>query len=148
MEEEGEACHVPDELQEIGLPVFERVAHHRDEITIEGGLLPHRLGFLREGERCWFVALGEIQRIVVDGNYAQVWFGGQRALLPRSLSALEERLDPALFFRANRHTLINLRMVQGVEPAVGDGYVLTLRDGSEVELSRRQAREFRERMAL
>lgn len=104
--------------------------------------------FLREGERCWFVTLGEIQRIVVDGNYARVWFRDRCVLLARSLNALEARLDPALFFRANRNTLVNLRMVRSVEPSVGDGYVLTMKDGSEVELSRRQAREFRERMAF
>ena len=65
--------------------------------------------FLRDGERCWFVALGEISRIVVDGNYARLWFRGQNALLSRSLAALEARLEPGLFFRANRNTLVNLR---------------------------------------
>lgn len=104
--------------------------------------------FLRDGERCWFVALHEISRIVVDGNYARVWFRGETALLSRSLSALEARLDPALFFRANRNTLVNLRMVRKVELSVGDGYDLTLKDGSTVEVSRRQARELRERLAL
>jgi two-component system LytT family response regulator len=34
-----------------------------------------------------------------------------------------------------------------VSPSIGDGD-LTLDDGSEVEVSRRQARELRERMAL
>jgi len=104
--------------------------------------------FLRDGERCWFVALHEIARIVVDGNHVRVWFRGERAMLPRSLSALEARLDPALFFRANRNTLVNLRMVKAIDLAVGEGYELTLKDGSEVEVSRRQARELRERLAL
>jgi len=104
--------------------------------------------FLRDGERCWFVALSEIQRIVVDGNYARIWFRDQSALLARSLSALEARLDPALFFRANRNTLVNLRMVRGVEPSIADGYLLQLKGGGEVEVSRRQARELRERLAL
>lgn len=104
--------------------------------------------FLREGERCWFVSLGEISRIVVDGNYARVWFRGERALLARSLSALEARLDPAMFVRANRNTLVNLRAVKSVDPWLNDGYLLKLKDGSEVEVSRRQARELRERLAL
>ncbi|MGV8960473.1 MAG: LytR/AlgR family response regulator transcription factor [Stenotrophomonas sp.] len=104
--------------------------------------------FLRDGERCWFVALGEISRIVVDGNYARLWFRDQNALLARSLSTLEARLEPALFFRANRNTLVNLRMVRAVEPSIADGYELTLKDGSCVEVSRRQARELRERLAL
>ena len=104
--------------------------------------------FLRDGEQCWFVALHEISRIVVDGNYARVWFRDENALLARSLSALEARLDPALFFRANRNTLVNLRMVKNIDLAVGEGYDLTLKDGSVVEVSRRQARELRERLAL
>lgn len=104
--------------------------------------------FLRDGERCWFVALGEISRIVVDGNYARLWFRGQNALLSRSLAALEARLEPGLFFRANRNTLVNLRKVRAVELSVADGYELTLEDGGQVEVSRRQARELRERLAL
>jgi two-component system LytT family response regulator len=104
--------------------------------------------FLRDGERCWFVTLADISRIVVDGNYARVWFRDQNAQIGRSLSALEARLDPALFFRANRNTLINLRAVKSVDPWVNDGYLLKLRDGSESEVSRRQAREQRERLAL
>lgn len=104
--------------------------------------------FLRDGERCWFVALADISRIVVDGNYARVWFKGEQALLMRSLSALEARLDAGMFFRANRNTLVNLRHVRGIDLSVGDGYTLALRDGAEVEVSRRQARELRERLAL
>lgn len=104
--------------------------------------------FLRDGERCWFVQLGQVSRIEVDGNYATVHFRGERAMLGRSLATLEGRLDPSLFFRANRNTLVNLRMVVAIDLAVGDGYTLTLKDGAEVEVSRRQARELRERLAL
>lgn len=104
--------------------------------------------FLRDGERCWFVSLGEISHIVVDGNYAHVHFRGQRALLARSLSTLESRLDPALFFRANRNTLVNLQFIEAIEPWVNDGYRVSLQDGAELEVSRRQAKELRERLAL
>ena len=104
--------------------------------------------FLRDGERCWFVALREINRIVVDGNYVKVWFRDQRAMLARTLSALEARLDPALFFRANRNTLVNLRTIVAIDPWVNEGYRLKLKDGTELEVSRRQAKELRERLSL
>lgn len=99
-------------------------------------------------ERCWFLKVGEISHVVIDGNYAHVHFRGQRALVQRSLALLEERLDPAMFFRASRGVLVNLRHVRDVEPGVGDGYTLHLEGGAQVEVSRRQAREFRERLAL
>ena len=104
--------------------------------------------FLRDGERCWFVALRDISHMMVDGNYVRVWFQGQRAMLARSLSALEARLDPTLFFRANRNTLVNLRHIASIDPWVNDGYQIKLRDGNEIEVSRRQARELRERLSL
>ena len=108
----------------------------------------HDQVFLREGERCWFVTLGEVDRIVVEGNYARLWFGGEKVFLQRSLSALEQRIEPGLFFRANRNTLVNLRAIRTIDPWLNDGYLLRLRDGSEVEVSRRQARELRERLSL
>lgn len=104
--------------------------------------------FLRDGERCWFVDVAQIERIVIDGSYAHVHFSGQRALIARSLAALEERLDPELFFRASRTVLVNLRQIERVDPAVGDGYTLRLRSGAEIDVSRRQARSFRERLSL
>lgn len=104
--------------------------------------------FVRDGERCWFVATREITHAVVDGNYVKVWFRNERAQLPRTLSSLEDRLDPALFFRANRNTLVNLRAIAAIDPWVNEGYRIKLEDGAEIEVSRRQARELRERLAL
>ncbi|MCB1640178.1 MAG: LytTR family transcriptional regulator, partial [Xanthomonadales bacterium] len=101
-----------------------------------------------DGERCWFVALRDISHMVVDGNYVRVHFGSEKALLNRSLSALEARLEPNLFFRANRNALVNLRAITQIDPWVNDGYRLRLRDGQTLEVSRRQARELRERLSL
>lgn len=104
--------------------------------------------FLRDGERCWFVRLGDIAGFESCGNYAQAWFEGQRPLINRTLTSLEEKLDPQLFFRASRSHLINLRWIQGIQPWSNDGYRVTLRDGHQVEVSRRQARLLREKLEL
>ncbi|RZL90996.1 MAG: response regulator transcription factor [Variovorax sp.] len=104
--------------------------------------------FLRDGERCWFVRLGDIAGFESCGNYAQAWFEGQRPLINRTLTTLEERLDPQLFFRASRSHLINLRWIQGIQPWSNDGYRVTLKDGHQVEVSRRQAKLLREKLEL
>ncbi|MFG6463506.1 LytR/AlgR family response regulator transcription factor [Roseateles sp. DXS20W] len=104
--------------------------------------------FLRDGERCWFVRLGDIAGFEACGNYAQAWFDGQRPLINRTLTSLEDRLDPQLFFRASRSHLINLRWIQGITPSSSDGYRVTLKDGHQVEVSRRQARLLREKLEL
>lgn len=104
--------------------------------------------FLRDGERCWFVRLGDIAGFESCGNYAQAWFDGQRPLINRTLTGLEEKLDPQLFFRASRSHLINLRWIQAIAPSGSDGYRVTLRDGHQVEVSRRQAKLLREKLEL
>jgi len=104
--------------------------------------------FLRDGDRCWFVRLAEVRLLSVEGNYTRVHFGKEKPLLGRSLQYLEERLDPSVFFRANRQQIVNLDWIERVDPWIGDGLRVVLKDGSEVEVSRRQARELREMMEI
>jgi two-component system LytT family response regulator len=104
--------------------------------------------FVREGERCWFVPVKNIRLLESEGNYTRVHFDEQKPQLFRSLTAMEERLDSKQFFRANRKQVINLAWVDGIEPWFSGGLLVRLKGGMKVELSRRQAQEFRERMSL
>jgi two-component system LytT family response regulator len=114
---------------------------------------PSRLGagrkiFVRDGERCWLVALEEIVLMESEGNYTTLVFGHDRPMLARPLSALEKRLDPTLFFRANRRQIMNLQKVVSIEPAIDGGLRVTLAGGIIVAMSRRQARRFRSQAGL
>jgi two-component system LytT family response regulator len=99
--------------------------------------------FVRDGHRCWFVPLREVSVISSEGNYVRLLWGQERPLLARSLAALEQKLDPKRFFRANRRQLINLDHIAEVELGAGGRLHVSLRDGPEIEVSRRQARLFR-----
>ena len=61
--------------------------------------------FVRDGERCWIVALGDIALFEGEGNYTRLYFDGNRPLIRSSLASLEARLDQDVFFRANRRHL-------------------------------------------
>jgi two-component system LytT family response regulator len=104
--------------------------------------------FVREGERCWFVEVSQIRLLESEGNYTRVHFGDAQPQLFRSLNAMEERLDPKFFFRANRRQIINISWIDKIEPWFSSGLLVQLKGGSKVELSRRQAQDFRERMSL
>jgi two-component system LytT family response regulator len=104
--------------------------------------------FVREGERCWFVEVKTIRLLESEGNYTRVHFADAQPQLFRSLNAMEERLDPKFFFRANRRQIINLAWVEKIEPWFSGGLLVHLKGGAKVELSRRQAQEFREQMSL
>ena len=104
--------------------------------------------FVKDGERCWFVKLSEIRLFESVGNYAKVFFGPNKPLILKSLNALEERLDQKTFFRANRKHIVNLRMIEKIEPYFNGGLLLELKGGEKIEVSRRQTVKFKEMMSL
>jgi two-component system LytT family response regulator len=104
--------------------------------------------FVREGEKCWFVEVGQIRLLESEGNYTRVHFGDAQPQLFRSLNAMEERLDEKFFFRANRRQIINTAWIDRIEPWFSSGLLVHLKGGAKVELSRRQAQDFRDRMSL
>ena len=104
--------------------------------------------FVKDGERCWFVKLSEVRLFESVGNYAKVFFGPNKPLILKSLNSLEERLDDKVFFRANRKHIVNLRMIDKIEPYFNGGLLLELKGGEKIEVSRRQTVKFKEMMSL
>ena len=92
--------------------------------------------------------MGEIRLFESVGNYAKVFFDGNKPLILKSLNALEERLDERMFFRANRKHIINLRWIDKIEPYFNGGLIVELKGGEKIEVSRRQTVKFKEMMSL
>ena len=92
--------------------------------------------------------MNEIRLFESVGNYAKVFFSTHKPLILKSLNALEERLDEKVFFRANRKHIVNLRMIERVEPYFNGGLLLEIKGGEKIEVSRRQAVKFKEMMSL
>src|SRR6478735_4236725 len=104
--------------------------------------------FVKYGKRCWFVKLSDVRLFESVGNYAKVFFAGNKPLILKSLNALEERLDEKIFFRANRKHIVNLRLIEKIEPYFNGGLLLELKGGEKIEVSRRQTVKFKEMMSL
>ncbi len=101
---------------------------------------------LKFGESARIVRLNEIDRIETVGNHAAVHSVYGVAYVLSSLSRIEQRLDPAHFFRVSRHCILRLDAIESLEPDVGYGLIARLRGGNEVEVSRRAAQTLRARM--
>lgn len=125
--------------------VPERSPHSSEPATV---LSENDQVFVKDGERCWFVKLSEVRLFESVGNYAKVFFGINKPLILKSLNALEERLDDKVFFRANRKHIVNLRMIDKIEPYFNGGLLLELKGGEKIEVSRRQTVKFKEMMSL
>jgi two-component system LytT family response regulator len=145
-----EPRRLADALQKLHL----EESHDREGMTDEeistNRTLLHETDqvFVKDGERCWFVKLGDIRLFESVGNYAKIYFGPNKPLILKSLNALEERLDEKVFFRANRKHIVNLRLIEKIEPYFNGGLLLDLKGGEKIEVSRRQTVKFKEMMSL
>ncbi|MDX5419408.1 MAG: LytTR family transcriptional regulator DNA-binding domain-containing protein [Hymenobacteraceae bacterium] len=108
----------------------------------------HDQVFVRDGDRCWFVRLSEVKLLEVSGNYSCLYFGKEKPLIQRSLNYMEQRLDPKVFFRVSRQQIVNLKWIERIEPWFSGSLKLYLRDGGELEVSRRQAQRFKELLSF
>ena len=89
-------------------------------------LSPDDKVFVREGDHCWFVEVKRIRLLESEGNYTRVHFDDAQPQLFRSLNAMEARLDPKTFFRANRRQMINLQCIDKIEPWFSGGLLVEL----------------------
>jgi two-component system, LytTR family, response regulator len=104
--------------------------------------------FLTDGDRSWLVQLGDIRLFESVGNYTRVFFGNEKPLIKRSLNELVEKLDERVFFRANRHQIVNVKAIRSMQAWFNGRLLATLVGGQEITLSRRRARAFREHMSV
>lgn len=104
--------------------------------------------FLKDGDKCWFVELSKVRLFESEGNYVRVYFDDQRPLILKSLNGLTERLNEKYFFRASRKHIVNLKWIDKVETWFNGGLLVILKDGTKVEVSRRQSVRLKEMMAL
>ena len=104
--------------------------------------------FVKDGRRCWFVRLGTVRLFEAAGNYTRLYFEGEEPLIHRSLSYLEERLDPGQYFRASRQHIFNLDRVEAMNSRPNGKLIAHLSGDLSVELSHRRSRTFREERSL
>lgn len=104
--------------------------------------------FIKDGEKCWFIKLDQIKLFESEGNYVRIYFDKHKPLVLKSLNSLENKLDPKLFFRANRKFIINLHHITHIENWFNGGLQVTLENERKVEISRRQAVKFKAMMSL
>ena len=54
--------------------------------------------FVKDGDKCWFVNLGDVRIFEIWDNYTRIYFKDQKPMIPKTLQYMESRLDPETFF--------------------------------------------------
>ena len=84
----------------------------------------------------FFVKTTEIDWIEADRNYVRLHVGTVSHTIRERISHLEETLDPRLFARIHRSTIVNLNRVREMQQWFSGDYVVILEDATRLRLSR------------
>ncbi|MFN9117618.1 MAG: LytR/AlgR family response regulator transcription factor [Gemmatimonas sp.] len=91
---------------------------------------------VKQDGRMFFVKTTEIDWIEADRNYVKLHVGKTAHTIRERISHLEETLDPRLFVRIHRSTIVNLNRVREMQQWFSGDYVVILEDGTRLRLSR------------
>ena len=105
-------------------PVTERDRGARDRLMVKSD---GRIRVIRTADIDWCEA---------SGNYVGLHVGAQCHLVRDTMAHLESQLDPRQFIRIHRSTIVNVDRVQEMQPSFSGDYVVVLRGGTRLTLSR------------
>ena len=91
---------------------------------------------IKSGGRVFFLRAREIDWIEAAGNYLKVHVGSESHMIRQTMAAIEEQLDPAMFFRIHRSQIVNLDRIKEMQPLFNGEYEVVLRTGARLTLSR------------
>lgn len=109
----GELLTDPDELSEYG-----------DRLAI------------KDGSSITFVPVKDIDWVDAAGDYMCVHVKGVTHIMRTTMKVLEAKLDPSIFQRVHRSTIVNLQRVEKVSSHINGEFHLTLTCGSSLKMSR------------
>ncbi len=92
------------------------------------------------------ISLADIQKVCFEEGLSFIYTEEGRFMADRSLNYYEEKLESAGFFRSNRTNLVNLDHITTIHKQFKGNYLIELKDGSKIDLSRRKAQILRKKL--
>jgi two-component system, LytTR family, response regulator len=109
---------------------------------------PHRVDrfVIKAGGRVYFVRADEVDWLEAAGNYVKLHVGQEAHLVRETMTSIEARLDPEVFFRIHRCHIVNIERVLELQPWFNGEFVVCLRTGERLTLSRGYREKFQARL--
>jgi two-component system LytT family response regulator len=82
------------------------------------------------------VPVKQIDYMIASGPYAELYVGDKRYLIREKMQSLEERLDPAKFFRIHRSAIVRLELIETLIRHPGGDYAVLLKGGVKLKVGR------------
>jgi len=112
--------------------LFENIKQLKD--PLKKIMLPSQMGFE-------FVNVKDIIRLQADSNYTTFYFTDKKKIVvSKTIKEYEELLAGHDFFRVHQSHIINLQYIKNY--VKGEGGIVVMQDGSEIDVSRRRKEDF------
>jgi len=121
--------------------------HHPPEAVVRDATTFIARFTVREDGRIRFVQATDVDYIEADGNYIIMHVGDARHRVRASLRDVSRQLDPKVFMRVHRSTIVNIHRIREVQPWFGGDYIAILRSGVKLKVSRQRAPQLLRPMA-
>jgi two-component system LytT family response regulator len=86
--------------------------------------------------RVLLLKVDDIDWIEAADNYVNLHAGKESHMMRETLSSLEGKLPPARFMRVSRFAIVNLERIQELQPMFHGEYVVVLKTGTKITLTR------------
>ncbi|HSA57136.1 MAG TPA: LytTR family DNA-binding domain-containing protein [Gemmatimonadaceae bacterium] len=96
--------------------------------------------------RVFFVKVVDVDWFEASGNYVRVHVGRVSHLIRETMHGIEAQLDPNQFARIHRAVIVNLDRIRELQPWFAGDYIVILRDGRQLKLSRTYREALQARM--
>jgi two-component system LytT family response regulator len=96
--------------------------------------------------RVFFIKVTDVDWFEAAGNYVRVHTGKVSHLIRETMQRVESQLDPSMFVRIHRAVIVNLDRIRELQPWFAGDYVVILRDGRQLKLSRTYREHLHTRM--
>ena len=101
---------------------------------------------VKSGGRVFFLRTDEIDWIEAAGNYVRLHLGEESHLFRETMNGMESRLDSRRFVRIHRSRIVNTERIKELQPWFNGEYVVILRNGTRLTLSRGYREKLQEQL--
>jgi len=137
--QEKNAASAKERLLKVISDITGRPAAEMEKILDQGGDIikqyPDKIS-IKDGDKITRIDMQEIDWIDAAGDYMCIHADNQIHIMRTTMKQLENRLDPSIFQRIHRSTIVNLNRVKELKSHINGEYNLILLNGARLKMSR------------
>lgn len=103
---------------------------------------------IKDNNNIRIIHVDDILYVEAADDYARIFTAGGSYLKNRTMANIEKQLSPANFVRIHRSYIVNIREITGLHPYEKDSYLVVLRNGKQLPVSKTGYPKLRERLGF